>query len=190
MKPLLQHNEPTRIAVAIGFSACLHLLIIFALHSHPVDNKTADTNRTLTVSLAQIPSVPRPPQAETKPSPQDTPNSTNNDAIEKNTKETGEDADDTYFSQGQLSLAPGMLNPALHPLPAWPSKLQGEVVFRLWIDKRGHVRRVQAMTENLTPAFIKNMHRYYLGTKFSAGLRLDEPVNSIIDITLIATQSE
>lgn len=98
--------------------------------------------------------------------------------------------DNNYFSAGQLSQAPELRDPSQHPLPPWPSQLQGEMVFRLWIDKRGRVQQVQAMTGDLPPAFVKTMRRYYLGLEFTAGYRPGGSVNSMIDITLLATRSE
>lgn len=185
MKSLPNLNTNTRLAIALGLSAFVHLTIIFiAYHWHADTRAPTNQARPLSVSLTAAPVTLNVVQPE--------PPATTPDKVEKH-KEINEidySIDDTYFGADQLSQAPELLNSARHPLPAWPREVQGEVVFRLWIDKQGQVKRVQAMTEDLPPAFIKAMQHYYLGVKYAPGYRPGGQVNSMIDITLAVTLSE
>lgn len=178
-------NIKARLSIALGLSAFAHLVIIFLAQPHT----TADNgpHKILSVFLLQKPAVQNTPEStpaivQAAPPPE-------NKKI-KEIKEIENFSADKYFSAAQLSQPPVLLDAAAHPLPAWPRQLPNEVVFRLWIDKQGQVQRVQAMTEDLPPAFVKAMRRYYLGAAFTAGSRPDGAVNAMIDITLAVTLSE
>jgi len=183
---LTQH---ARLAIILGLSALVHLAILFVWQE--VKTATNPTiNRTLSVSLTRT--LPAP----AKSSPQTEPRIVKSDVSSVSENESTEvkipqnEADDQYFSIGQLAHPPEMLNPAFHPLPNWPRQLHGEVIFRLWIDKNGRVNQIQPVTEGLSPSFIKAMRRYYLSMEYSAGYRPGGPVNSMIDITLNDTLAQ
>lgn len=176
-------KQHARLAIILSLSALAHLVIFFVLTWKFFGLTPQASIRVLTVSINRTQSATEqnPLAVESKTAAHEISVATGvDDKPAPANKVLPPAVDAHYFSITELDRPP---NPAdTLEIPDHPQ--EGEIIFRLWIDKTGKVIKVEPVTPELSQALIAGVRARFLNSRFAPGRRLGITVNSVREITL------
>jgi outer membrane biosynthesis protein TonB len=202
MEVFLKMSAGIRLAILLGISLLIHLVIIYGVPwapaggNHPARSvKASDAPHRLSVMLATTsaakltPAQPEiaheaviPEIASTEPNaPADSSMSATNSAFSTALQTR-------YFNVTELDQHPAIIN----EIPDNPPELLehpqgGEIVLRLWINETGQVVKVETVSSNLPPAFIASAQNTFLHAVFTPGRKQGAAVATLMDIAVSYT---
>lgn len=190
MDYLLRLNPYFRLAILLGLSLCVHLVILFAFPwSSPGTRHASPTSRISVLTVILPDSKPAP--LTTRETAEPTLARNDADAGKPGNKLVLPDedlalhVDQHYFSLAELDERPYIIQ----NIPANPPELQnfpqgGKLILRLWIGKDGRVVNAEPVSSELPPVFVDSARNGFLGARFAPGRKHGQAVASVLNVAI------
>jgi outer membrane biosynthesis protein TonB len=202
MEVFLKMSAGIRLAILLGISLLIHLVIIYGVPWAPASvghsaqpAYASDAPHRLSVMLATASSAklnPAQPEVAHESVMSEIASAEPNAPADSRPFQTNAAfsmaLQTRYFNVADLDQHPAIIN----EIPDNPTELLeypqgGEIVLRLWINETGQVDKVDAVSSTLPPAFIASAQNAFLHAAFIPGRKQGAAVATLMDIAVSYT---